>query len=187
MCQQVKPNSLNFFCKCHEFNNPMTIDVGEFFSISNYNILTGFKPLKFLPFAVIHELRHEEGITAGLWEDVYGQYLSHGFSRSLSVTLCEIWNPTAEVYRHFCLLFLAEIGYTCKSSKTCMMILTLQTFHSFSKVQISKTRCFGNVFTYGWKSVIVFIFWESSERPWSFPLGASNLLDHFLITARPFG
>lgn len=53
----------------------MTTDVGEFFSISNYNILTGVEPPKSLPLAVIHELRQEDKITEGLWEDLYGQHL----------------------------------------------------------------------------------------------------------------
>lgn len=51
----------------------------------------------------------------------------------MSFILCEILNPTAELYRHFCLLSLTEIGN--KSSKTCMIILILQTLHSFSKAQ----------------------------------------------------
>lgn len=53
----------------------MTVDVGEFFSISKYNILTGFEPSKSLPLAMIYELRQEEKITEGLWEDLYGQHL----------------------------------------------------------------------------------------------------------------
>ena len=38
----------------------MTVDVGELFSISNYNILTGFEPSESLPLAMIYELRQEE-------------------------------------------------------------------------------------------------------------------------------
>lgn len=53
----------------------MTIDVREFFSISNYNIFTGAEPLKSLPLAMIHELRQEDKITKGLWKDLYGQHL----------------------------------------------------------------------------------------------------------------
>lgn len=64
--------------------------------------------------------------------------LSHEFSSSVSFTLCENLNPTAVVYRHFCLLFSAEIGN--KSSKTCMIILTLRTLHSFSEVQMIKAK-----------------------------------------------
>lgn len=68
--------------------------------------------------------------------------LSHGFLGSVSFIICEILNPTAKVYRHFCLLSLTEIGN--KSFKTCMIILVLQTLHSFSKVQKSKVKCSGN-------------------------------------------
>ena len=53
----------------------MTVDTGEFFGTSNDNILTGFEPLESLPLAMIYELRQEEGITAGLWEDLWGQHL----------------------------------------------------------------------------------------------------------------
>lgn len=74
--KKEKLNSqLFFFCKYNEFKNPMTVDVGEFFSVSKYNILTGFEPSKSLPLAMIYELRQEEKITEGLWEDLYGQHL----------------------------------------------------------------------------------------------------------------
>ena len=36
--------SEHFFCEYNVFSNPMAADVGEFFSISNDNILAGFKP-----------------------------------------------------------------------------------------------------------------------------------------------
>lgn len=40
----------------------MTVDVGEFFRVSNYNILTGFEPSKSLPLAMT-------------WEDLYDRHL----------------------------------------------------------------------------------------------------------------
>lgn len=54
---------------------PMTVDIEEFFSISNYYFFTGFEPSKSLPFTMVYELREEEGITEGLWKDLYSQRL----------------------------------------------------------------------------------------------------------------